>query len=139
MTLFHSPISGTYNDLASPRESASGAVALLSGSADGDNSHQDHFSLEAGKTSLIDRVANLAKQGRTFDVVNLLETVLKNSDERTVGIVAKIALDAYDRMEPSDAKNVLKDVLADWGMDADNRPAPPRPSFTVALLSPLPR
>lgn len=131
MKPFHAPISGTYNELASPRESGN-VVALLSGNADGDNNNrQDHFLLEAGRTSLTDRIANLAKQGRSFDVVNLLETALNRSDERTVGKVAKIALDAYSHMDDGDAKNVLKDVLADWGMDADNHPRAPHPSFTA--------
>jgi hypothetical protein len=131
MAPFHAPISTTYNDAASPERDRSGVATLLSSSASDDNGHQDHFILEAGKTSLTDRIANLAKQGRNFDAVNLLETALNRSDEQTLGAIAKIAHEAYARMEPGDAKNVLKDVLADWGIDADNRPQPPRPSLMV--------
>ena len=96
-----------------------------------DEGRTEDLILEAGETSLSDRVANLITEGQPYDAIARLESALNNADDKTISEVAKTALHAYELMSHygyDEQANILGTILSDYGLDVNE--IVPEPSVT---------
>jgi len=82
----------------------------------------EHLTLDAGETSLFDRVTNLINDGRPDVAIAHLEAALNGASEETIGAIAHTAIHARNMMDHygyEKQSGVLTGILSDWGMGWD--------------------